>query len=310
MQDNVYQPGSATLGQQPQIGPNQLEIKQSGYGKFDLGQCFQIATDTFKIQWGPAIGIFLVGMLIQMLAYASVYILIGIWLAPIIMAGFQMLGLEMVRGRMTVNTLFRGFEKQGSVWGSSILTGIIYFLPTLPGLLALLIGLILSLNQNVEGGNPPAIFWAGYMTFIVSILAAMPFIFYLRGRFILVLPLVLDRNFGAIDALKESWRVTREQHWMLMLHIFLVHMVSQAGAALCYVGLLASMPFSAAVYGAAQAQLLGEIPSPPIPGAGNLQTSAGGPVGSSNPQDSSGPRSQGFTGQSAEPHNPYDSNPA
>lgn len=261
MQDNLYQPSKSQFLNEPE-----KSIPMEGYGKFDLGGCFQIAIDAFKVHWGQAIGVMLLALLIQIFAYLSVYLLIGFWLAPILHAGFSMLGIELVRGRLSSSVLFRGFDAKGPAWTSTVLSTLIFISPILPGFLVFAGALGFSIaDGGFNENDPPVAFFVGYVALIVSIFIAMPFIYFFKARLILVHPLVFDRGFGGLDAIKESWRVTRDQQWMLMLHIFVSGMVAQAGVALCYIGMIASIPFGAAVVGAAQAQLLGEFPAKPGP---------------------------------------------
>jgi Membrane domain of glycerophosphoryl diester phosphodiesterase len=70
-------------------------------------------------------------------------------------------------------------------------------------------------------------------------------------RTMYVMPLIADRGCSFVEALTESWRLTRTRPWELLLTYFLALVISGLGAYFCYVGLLVTMPIYYTIIAAA-----------------------------------------------------------
>jgi len=56
--------------------------------------------------------------------------------------------------------------------------------------------------------------------------------------------LIVDKKLGPIDAIKESWRITKGHKWQLFLLMLVLGLINIAGALALLVGLLVSIPVS------------------------------------------------------------------
>ena len=61
-----------------------------------------------------------------------------------------------------------------------------------------------------------------------AFLVTMVGVYFFTVRFYHALPLIIDRNYGAIDSLKGSWKLTQGHFWMTFLIIFLIGMINGA----------------------------------------------------------------------------------
>lgn len=64
----------------------------------------------------------------------------------------------------------------------------------------------------------------------------------LVGLYMFVIPLIVDRRLGALEAMRTSFQTLRPQMWMALIFMLVVGLVSGAGAIACGVGALVTMP--------------------------------------------------------------------
>lgn len=263
MQDeNVYQPPQSTTdtGRQP-----------GGFGHYNLDRSFALGWDAFKEDLGFGVGFTIVFFLITTIAALTC---IGIPAAlPQLMASIPIVGLMMIRRRSSMNNLFAGFNAYGAVFIAMLLLGLIhlvfYFIFAAPSffmmvkdldfasmkdlsfeeIATLLTEHMTKLNSDFSG--------ARLLTTLFSYLY-YPVSFYFGGRFILAYPLIIDRKYEALAAIKTSWLITAPYQWHMMLMIFLIGLVSVSGLLACCVGILFSFPLSVAIQGAVIYQFFGE----------------------------------------------------
>ncbi|MBI3653834.1 MAG: hypothetical protein HY231_22615 [Acidobacteria bacterium] len=79
------------------------------------------------------------------------------------------------------------------------------------------------------------------LTMIGSALCIIPG-FIVGGCLFFTLPLIVDRRLGAIDAMKASYELVKQNLLMFTLFAFVVQLIASAGSYACYVGLLATIP--------------------------------------------------------------------
>ncbi|MBX7056968.1 MAG: hypothetical protein K1X75_02805 [Leptospirales bacterium] len=256
MQDSVYHPSEQSL-QGSQGSPAN---GSTGYGKLDLARCFEVG---FKAAWEQIGQSFAIGFLHLLLTYvilALSVLLVGIFLIPIVISGYALAGIGLVRRRDPVGGLFAPFRNYGRQLGASLL----FVAPFLAAFLPLIVfgfglgALGGASGESAGSGALKAALLVGYLGSFGLFFVVSVFMYFLWGRWVLVFPLIQERNFGVIDAYRESWRVTAPYKWYLMLLVFAMTQVSNLGILLCFVGIFPTMAASMAMYGAAATQLLGE----------------------------------------------------
>lgn len=261
--DNVYQPPQANL--QPDREPT------SGFGRFEFGQAFSLAGSVYGSQLGLAIGSMVLYFLLSIALYFTI---IGYFLAlPHLYAAFYIMAYRMIRKEATISDLFAGFRSYGRVLLAAIILGLISMAIYLPFSWPYL--------NYMYGDYPFSSFgdpeqaeqigeWAKTMTarssagtgelfsYIGLMYLSFPFFIFLYARLLLVFPLIVLRGHTAIEAFKLSWKNTGPDQWWLMLFLFVGGVIAMAGALLCGVGAIFSIPYSMMLTGAAIYQLLGE----------------------------------------------------
>jgi len=81
----------------------------------------------------------------------------------------------------------------------------------------------------------------GLIVFVGLVLLIVPGIIAILV-FLFVLYIVIDKELGPIEALKESARITRGSRWELLLLVLIVFVLNLVGALALLVGLLVSIP--------------------------------------------------------------------
>jgi uncharacterized membrane protein len=79
------------------------------------------------------------------------------------------------------------------------------------------------------------------LTMVGMMLCVIP-AFIVGGALFFTMPLIVERKLGAIDAMKASYELTKNNLLMFTLFAFVVQLIAQAGSYACYVGLLATIP--------------------------------------------------------------------
>ncbi len=72
----------------------------------------------------------------------------------------------------------------------------------------------------------------------------------------LSMSLLMDKNMGPIDAMKESWRVTKGRRWPLFLFLLVSGLVTLLGVIALFVGVLVALPVVLLAFGFVYRKLL------------------------------------------------------
>lgn len=64
----------------------------------------------------------------------------------------------------------------------------------------------------------------------------------LSGLLYLALPLVIDKKASLGEALSFSWNTTKQNFWLYVLFPFVLMLLASAGSAICYIGLIVTLP--------------------------------------------------------------------
>ena len=137
--------------------------------------------------------------------------------------------------------IFRAFQRRIAV--HAILLFIIQFIIfTIPILFVFMI-IAASGEKNLA------------LMLILAVLAGL-IIFYLSIRMIFATAFVVDKQSNAWDAIKLSFKITRENFWNLLLVGILLSLIIVISAIPLGIGLIWSIPFTLIVYGLLYKQLL------------------------------------------------------
>jgi hypothetical protein len=212
----------------------------SGNYQVDLGRWFSIATQHWSSVLGPFIGYtFLLLFIALLCAIPFVGLLLAIFLMPPLAAGFTIVALAQLKGKpWTFGDFFGGFHWYGSLVGMTLLSGLIYMVCALPAIIAYIAFIIVPLQARRGGPGPEA------LLVVPALLVTFAAFIVFQVKFLYAPMLIIDRNFGAIDSLAGSWKLTRGNFWMTFLVVLLLQVINSAGAMACYVGMLFTFPLT------------------------------------------------------------------
>lgn len=179
----------------------------------------------------PDAGAFVVATLIVM---GLSIITLGIC-APPLSAGLYVMALRKHDGHaVQANDVMAGFKYFGATWGLGLLA-------TVP--IMILVGLMVGLGLLAGGGD-----FEKSMPMIQSVMQLpLTALSYFIGTLLLfAVPLIVDRGYGSIQALQESWAAVKPQFWSYLGAYIIIQLISSAGAMLCGVGALFTFPLSVA----------------------------------------------------------------
>lgn len=243
-------------GQNPSSGNNYNgssleELDAKGY-HFDFGKYFETGWKAIK----DDIGQFILYTLVMFLIIGvSLITLIGpVLIAFPLFAGFIIYGRKaLLKEERSFNDFFGGFKFFGPLLGFMGLILLFALALSLP------LGLIMGINfaaletlENPEVAAPGmigALLSYQLLLFVVQIVITT-FLFF-------TVPLIVLGHLGTIDAIKWSIRLVRKNFWWVLLFAFVTGIVQQAGALVCYVGLLFTIPLGQCLVLGAYAEIVG-----------------------------------------------------
>jgi hypothetical protein len=200
----------------------------------------------------------LISLAVLFVPFGAVF---GFFLLPQLQAGLSVVALAQLTGRRwTFRDFFSGYYWGWQTIGVAFYTLLLSLL-ILPASFAVLVFLDewLRFGEDFRGSDP-LLLWSiialvGYVLFAVLYTRLLSF----------ALPLVLDRNYPATEALGASWVLSRGHFWKLLGLNLLTWSVNLLGA-LCFgVGLLLTLPFTVLVWNAGYLLVAGA--RPPVSGA-------------------------------------------
>lgn len=179
----------------------------------------------------PDAGVFVVASLIVM---GLSLLTLGIC-APPLSAGLYIMALRKHDGHAVQSgDVMAGFKYFGATWGLGLLVAVPIML-----VVGLMVGLgLLAGNGDFEKAMPT-----------IQLIMQLPltvFSYFIGTAVLFAIPLIVDRGYGSIQALKESWAVVKPQFWTFLGAYVIIQMISGAGAMLCFVGALFTMPLAMA----------------------------------------------------------------
>lgn len=247
---------------------NQIQYNS---GAIDAGGCVSSAWDLVKSDYGIYLGIALVAMIL-----AGCIPCVSLFLVGPITGGVYFVVLRGMRGEpIEFGMLFRGFDK----FVPLMVIGIIQSIPEIIGQ-----GLRFSANigEGVLDGlnrggrdyyqsssDPFPIAIAGGVLVVVIIVAVVLILFGVVWRIILffAIPLAMEHNLGAIDAMKLSARAAMSNIGGLILLIILQGLIGLLGFIMLCVGIFFVLPIIYAASAFAYRQVFPMMFQPPMQNA-------------------------------------------
>ena len=266
MDESPYTPSQSGLAAGLASDQEALGPTRARFGPFSFSRVFELAGRGLQRNLGPSIGLY--ALLFLMIVAAGAACCVGwVFALPHLLAGASLMGYYMVRGDLTADHVFAGFRRYGTVLVACAVFGIAYVF-----VYAVFGGpyhlKLLSVFSKLDPGLGSDSSWEGLLKRLsapeVGSYRAFSYVAvtagaYLTGRWLLALPLIVERGYGAFESLAVSWRVTRPHQWWLLLLVLLSNMISFAGMFVCGIGVFVSYPLGMALQGGALVQLLGDV---------------------------------------------------
>jgi hypothetical protein len=226
----------------------------------DLGRWFAYASAHWGAILGASVGFAFLYGLINLVVQNIPFLgpLISLFVVTPLAAGWTVVALAQLKGRRwSFNDFFNGFNWWGAIVGNTLLQGFIVLGCAIPGgVIALLSigffgpGDIVTGMTLVVGGAALAVLLAAYVSVRTSFFA---------------LPLIIDRGFGATEAIAGSWTLSRGHFWGLFGVVLLLGLINLGGLLLCFVGLLFTIPLTTLVTCAGYLLVAGSRPPVELP---------------------------------------------
>ena len=226
-----------------------LPVDFDGDYRLDIGGCLGSGWRVMRSQFGLAFGVGLVFVGIQValallgaIPFIGTIFSIGAWvIGGALLGGLQFFYLRMVRGESPeLGNLFDGFRRAfGQLFLGQLVPGLLTFIPVLPGMVVLLIGLI---PVFVGKGDVPPL--AALAPGLLLILLGFPVTLYLQTCWMFTLPLILDQGLDFWTAMGRSRRQVGRHWWLCFGLTVVIALVNLLGLLCCFVGALVTFPLS------------------------------------------------------------------
>lgn len=206
-------------------------IQERGYHT-SISGCLTRGWDGLKPSYWPALGVTLLYLLLSLviqnlpvIGFVATFVV-----APQLTAGIWLYFIRLLRGEeATVNDLFAGFRRG---FGQLAQIAVLQILALIPLLILVVSVLINQREHGVEPGTgmKTALLAVGLVTSVVMF----------RWQF--AHAIVIDRGYGAVEAIKLSWRIIGLRFWTLLGLVLVLGCVATAGALALLIGLVFVMP--------------------------------------------------------------------
>jgi uncharacterized membrane protein len=256
-------PECSTVFATPAAGPSGYDEPVGAAGvssdySLDLGRIFNRGWSSFTQGLGMLVGITVVGFLLSIPVVGIVFVLnlipiIGSLLGGVVNAavliplwyGLVVIALAQLRGRpWAFGDFFGGFRFWGPLFVYSLIVGVFSWVCTLPANICLfLAGSSAQLNALLQGQQPPPPDPTLNLLGQVLNLGGLVIIIIVSIRFFVLCPyLIIDRNYGALDAIKGNATLTQGHFFGWLGLSLLFGLIAGAGALACCVGLIFTVP--------------------------------------------------------------------
>ncbi len=189
-----------------------------------IGQAWGIISDDLRQ--------YLVGS-IMVLVLSSVSLMICF---PALYASFYSMALKRFRGEKLGSSDFTsGFHFFGRALGLYA----VIFLIGLPGAVIAVFGAAVLLTMLPEDSAARSVLMLTSWLFwlVASLVMSLP-----GAAAFFAMPLMVDRDMGAMEALRASWEVTRRHYFSYLGMTLVLSLLSGLGGAVCWIGLVFTLP--------------------------------------------------------------------
>jgi hypothetical protein len=159
--------------------------------------------------------------------------------------GLVVIALAQLRGRpWTFGDLFGGFRYWGPIFTYTLIVGVLTWICTLPANICFyLAGSTDQIEAMLQGKPPPAPDPTLNLLGQLFNLGGLAIILIVSVRYFVLCPyFIIDRNYGALDAIKANAALTRGHFFGWLGIALLFGLIGAAGAVVCCIGILFTIP--------------------------------------------------------------------
>lgn len=237
------------------LSPDALvQASQARNRSLNAMECLERSWNFFKKEPGLALATVIVAYVVMFVGGVIPLLnwIIGFAINGPLLAGMWLVFIRSLRGEtMSVGDVFKGFS---TAWMPLVLvnflTTVLVLLAFLPGFIPMIFFGITGRLQNNMNPGEIALVVGGVALFL-------PVVIYLSVAWIFALPLVIDRNYGAWEAMTTSMRVVNRNLWSLLLLGLLCMACYILGMLALCIGVLVAGPVIMGALAAAYEELLG-----------------------------------------------------
>ncbi len=250
------------------MNPNQGDINriiQQGY-QINTSNFISRGWEIFSHNMGGFIGFFVISVLISLglgfipfIGNLAVVVVSGPLNAGNFIVSFKIIK----RLPTTFGDFFKGFQNTYflPVFLAGLLIGLMITLFWIPSIICytLIVVSLLAQGTAAQDGNfsiasvPPVL---GILVLVFSLLALIPTI-YLSTSYIFTVPLIIGKKMQAWSAMEASRKLITKQWWSFFGFSVVLGLINLAGALLCGLGLLLTVPLTICAVAAAYTHIIG-----------------------------------------------------
>jgi hypothetical protein len=265
-------PAAGPSGYSEAVGAAGMSI---GYS-LDLGRIFNRGWSGFTQGLGMLVGFTVVGLLLSIPVAGIIFALnlipiIGSLLGSVVSAavlaplwyGLVVVALLQLRGRpWTFGEFFGGFRFWAPLFVYTLIVSVFSWVCTLPASICLfLAGSGAQLNALLQGQPPPPL--NPILNLIGQVLnfGGLVIIIIVSVRYLALCPyMIIDRNYGALDAIKANAALTQGHFFGWLGVLLLFGLIGGAGLLACCVGFIFTVPLCYCLITSAYLEATGASP--------------------------------------------------
>jgi hypothetical protein len=244
--EEEYEEESPPEEEDEEEAPRPRKRLSSNYS-ISAGEWFEYAKIHYSSVLGPMIGYMLIFGLIFGIPYLGG--LLQLIIGPPLQAGFVIVSLAQLKGkRWSFGDFFSGFNWYGPLMGNFYLQILIAIGCMLPSLILLAVAAISKSDTMMQ------------IVVIFAVVNELALIYVAIRTNCFGIQLIVDRNYGPIDAIKGSWTLSQGHSLGLFGMSLLLVLIVFAGVLACCIGVLFTAPFAVMAYNAGYLLIAGTRP--------------------------------------------------
>ena len=215
--------------------------------ELDLGGCisrgYQLLKDNFNLLFLTAlafIGIQFLFVLLGIIPFIGpIFSLANMVIAGPLLGGVYLVFIRALRQQPAeVGDIFAGFRQGfGQLFLGRLVPGLIAGACLIPIIIAaVLVIAIPAVTQHIEPDPKKLLILIPF--FLIGLIPMI----YLQTCWIFTLPLIIDKQMEFWTAMKTSWKMVNKHWWQVFGLTLLIGLVNLAGALMCLIGLLFTIP--------------------------------------------------------------------